>query len=738
MKYYGRKILLVGIVLFVLMLASLLMMSNALQDSSHFGRLYLGLLIFNALGLLSFIVLIALNLKRLIRQRRKQQPGARMTVRMVVMFTLLSVTPVLVVYYFSLDFLNRGIDNWFDLRVEQALDDSLELSRLSLDLRMRELLKQTEQLAEEFSRISASTVPFSFEIDELRARSGATEMTLLTRQGRIIFSSADDPTRMVPDRPNETILLQLQQGGSYTGLDTIRDSGLHIRVVVNVPEIGFANKRRIIQALFPVSEQINELANSVQTSFVKYKELSYLREQLKISFVIILTLVLLFSIFSTVWAAFYSARRLAEPVRDLAEGTRAVAEGDYETQLRVPSNDELGFLVASFNEMTRKIGQARDAANRSQYEAETQRAYLETVLEKLSSGVIVLDQDVKLRTANASADQILDVPLTKLTGHTLKQISLEHNEFEPFCQTIEKYLTTSKKDWREQLTIPRKNGHRIMMCSGTYLPSTQGSQNSHVIVFDDITALIQGQRNAAWSEMARRLAHEIKNPLTPIQLAAERLRHKYLRTMQQDDAEILDRLTNTIVQQVETMKEMVNSFSDYARSPELKPQTVDLNQLIEEVLDLYTNLNPNIKITAKLDTDIPLITADTSKIRQVLNNLVNNAFDACSLSKQSVLEISTHSVNISGQNVVEIRIKDPGPGISKDIMEHIFEPYVTTKTKGTGLGLAIVKKIVEEHDGTVWLENNEPGTGASAIIQLPTKLQKSEEKMNKNLNRDAV
>jgi len=731
MKHSGRTILYTGLILFILMLSSLLMMSNALQGSSHFGRFYLGLLIFNAIGLLTFIFLIILNFKRLTRQIRNRTPGAHMTVRMVTMFSLLSVIPVLVVYYFSLDFLNRGIDNWFDLRVEQALDDSLEISRLSLDLRMRELLKKTEQIAGEFSYIAASTVPFSFEIDELRERSGAEELTLLSRQGGIIFSSSDDTSHMIPDRPNETILLQLQQGVSYTGLDTIRDSGLQIRVVVNVPEIGIGNKRRIIQALFPVTERINELADSVQTSFIKYKELSYLREQLKISFVIVLTLVLLFSIFSTVWAAFYTARRLAEPVRDLAEGTKSVAEGDYETQLKVPSNDELGFLVASFNEMTRKISQARDEASRSQHEAETQRTYFKTVLGKLSSGVLVLDQDKTLRTSNASADQILNAPITNLIGQTLDQINDKYKHLEAFNNTIKEHLNNTDEDWREQIILPWKNNQRIMMCSGTSLPGTDEQQNSHVIVFDDITALVQGQRNAAWSEMAQRLAHEIKNPLTPIQLATERLRHKYLQTMDQDDAETLDRLTNTIVQQVETMKDMVNSFSDFTRPSELNTQTVDLNQLIEEVLDLYTNLNPNVKISVNLDENIPLVAADTGRIRQVLNNLVKNGFDACGHNKESTLKISTRGISFSDQDGVEIKIKDSGPGIDQDIIENIFKPYVTTKTKGTGLGLAIVRKIIEEHGGIVWLENNESNIGASAIIHLPVRLNKNKENMFK-------
>jgi len=716
MKRPGTLILYSGIILFACMLASLLMMSDALKDSSQFSRLYSGLLIFITVGLLALVSLIFLNLRHLIQQRRNQVPGTRMIVRMIAMFTALSVTPVLIVYLFSLDFLHRGVDSWFDLRVEQALDDSLELSRLSLDTRMRELLKQTDQMAEEISEISDAEMPF--EIDELRSRTNAKEVTLLNRQGGVITSSSEDTTSIIPDRPGDTILLQLQQGGSYTGLDNTITTGLHIRVVVNVPGVNVGKNSRIIQALYPISEEINALTNSIQTSYIKYKELSYLREQLKLSFVLILTLVLLFSLFATVWTAFYFSKRHVAPIKDMAEGTKAIAEGDYHTQIPVTSNDELGFLVASFNEMTQRIAQARDAASHSQHEAETQQAYLEAVLSRLSSGVLVFDKDKKLRTSNVSAGQILGMPIASLTGESLENICLQYNYLEPIRETILSHDNT-KQDWREQITLFGSSGRQILMCSGTPHSTTEDENEDYIIVFDDITELLQGQKNAAWSEMARRLAHEIKNPLTPIQLAAERLRHKYLHTMDQKDADTLDRLTNTIVQQVETMKDMVNTFSDYARTPEIKTQAVDINALMSEVLDLFTSLNQKAEIELDLEPHLPMVNADVSRLRQVFNNLLKNAFDACGDNTDSTLTITSECISTAGAKYVEISISDSGSGIAADIMEHIFEPYVTTKAKGTGLGLAIVKKIIEEHNGVVWLENNKDKPGVSAIIRLP-------------------
>ena len=725
-KRPGTLILYSGIVLFACMLASLLMMSDALKDSSQFSRLYSGLLIFTTVGLCALVTLIFLNLRHLIHQRRNHVPGTRMTVRMIGMFTALSVTPVLVVYLFSIDFLHRGIDSWFDLRVEQALDDSLKLSRLSLDIRMRELLKQTEQMAEEISEISDAEMPF--EIDELRTRSNAKEVTLLNRKGGIITSSSEDTTSVIPDRPSDTIILQLQQGGSYTGLDNVAKTGLHIRVVVNVSDISMGNNSRIIQALYPISDEINSLTNSIQTSYIKYTELSYLREQLKLSFVLILTLVLLFSIFATVWTAFYFSKRHVAPIRDMAEGTKAIAKGDYHTQIPVTSNDELGFLVASFNEMTQKIEQARDAASHSQTEAETQQAYLEAVLGRLSSGVLVLDQNKILRTSNVSAGQILGIPIDSVNGESLEQICTKYNYLEPLSETIQVH-SNAEQDWREQITFFGNSGRQTLMCSGTPHSLTQNENEGYIIVFDDITELIQGQKNAAWSEMARRLAHEIKNPLTPIQLAAERLRQKYLHSMDSADANILDRLTNTIVQQVETMKDMVNTFSDYARTPEIKAQAMDINALINEVMDLFTSLDQKTEVTMDLEPDLPMVNADISRLRQVFNNLLKNAFDACNINKNSVLNIASHCISNAGTEYVEIIIRDSGPGIAENILEHIFEPYVTTKTKGSGLGLAIVKKIIDEHNGVVWLENNQDKPGVSAIIRLPT-IQKQNDDTN--------
>ena len=712
-----RAMLAIGALLFCFMLASLLIMSKALQNSAQFDQLYSGLLIFNALGLLILVTLIAVNLHSLIRQTREKAAGARLTVRLVAMFVILAVTPVLILYYFSLDFLHRGIDSWFDLRVEQALDDSLNLSRLALDGRMKEILKQSEKIAEEIAMTDDALIPL--EIDRFRARSGAGELTVMGKQGAILASSSADTENFVPDSPDETVLFQVRQGNSYIGLDTTKNAGLSIRVVVNVPEPDLNAGGRIIHALYPVAQKVNELADSVQSAFVQYQELSYLREQIKLSFILILTMVLLFSIFSAVWAAFYSARKLAAPIRDLAEGTKSVAKGDYHTRLLVPGNDELGFLVASFNDMTRKLASARDAARQSQDEAEVQHKYLEAVLGRLSSGVLVLDSEKRLRTANISCGEILGVEINQLTGLSLSRIGQCYPRLEKLRRRFQAHLDAGDTDWGEQVALFGASGRQILMCRGTSIVLAREEVSVHVIVFDDITALLQGQRDAAWSEMARRLAHEIKNPLTPIQLAAERLQHKYHRASPEDREEMLDRLTTTIVNQVETMKAMVNTFSEYARPPVMAPERVDLNLLIEEVAELYKSAEPAVSITLDLKQDLPLITADPRKLRQVFNNLLNNALEADRRAESMALSISTSRVSESAMDYIETRIRDSGEGISEDIIATLFEPYVTTRRQGTGLGLAIVKKTVEEHGGQVLANNNADGPGACLTIRLP-------------------
>jgi len=711
------------VVVVLLVLASLTLVSKATHGSTRFSELYSLLLVVNLLALLTLAGLILWNLVRLLRQVRRRRAGALLTVRMVTIFVLLSVTPVLVIYYFSLEFLHRGIDSWFDVRVERALNDSLELSRAALGLRMRELLKQTEVIGSDLS--IAAHDKLANMVEDARRRSGATELTLVGPKGNILATANVDPATIVPDRPNDAILLQLRRSGSYIGLDPVGDAGLYVRVVVKVAADIPSRGSRALQALYPVTKRINELADNVQAAFAKYRELAYLREPLKTSFTLTLSLVLLLSLLTSVWAAFFSARRLVAPLRNLAKGTRAVAAGDFDTRLRGSGSDDVGFLVDSFNRMTGELGRAREEMHRSQAQLESQRAYLDTVLSRLSSGVLTLDPAARLVTANDAAETILGVPLATAQGMTLAALCDAHPHLAPInAQVMSNFGRGSdatepdQRDWRAQTVISGPRGRQVLMCSGTLLPDTQHGRAGQVVVFDDVTTLIDAQRNAAWSEVARRLAHEIKNPLTPIQLSAERLRYKYMRRLDAGDEQTFDRLTRTIVQQVEAMKSMVNAFSDYARSPHMRHEPVDLNALIVDIVELYRASHTEARISATLDPELKrLSAADPDRLRQLLHNLVKNALEAQDLKVPEV-RIITRALTDTGRRFIELSVSDCGPGFDREMIERVFEPYVTSKRKGTGLGLAIVRKIAEEHSGAVGARNLPEG-GACITVRLP-------------------
>ncbi len=696
---------------------SLYLLNSATQNPDRFDELYPTLLVISGAELVILIIMIGANLARLIRQYRNRATGSRLSVRLIVMFVILSMAPVLVVYYFSVVFLSRGIDNWFDVRVDSALDSAIKLSRASLDERKRERLKTAQRLASELAAIPNTQTPFM--LDYLREQTDADELTLLTLSGRIIASSSINPTIIIPNQPHSSILQQLRQGHSYVGVDPMRDGELYIRVVVPVSQPDQTLDQRVLHGLFPVATRISDLALAVQTGYAQYEELSYMREPLKFSFILTLSLVLLLTLFSAFWAAFHSARRLVAPIALLAVGTRMVSAGEYGKRLPLPftSKDELGVLVNSFNDMTQKIAEARDEAAQSQHRAEEQQAYLEAVLGRLSSGVLVLDQTYNLRIVNAAANQILDFDLGQFTRLNIDEISERYPLFSHFANAVTSHLKAGDKEWREEVTFFGATGRQVLMCRGTQLLG-EGHMTDHVIVFDDITALIQAQRDSAWGEVARRLAHEIKNPLTPIQLSAERLRHKYLATMEPQDATVLDRATHTIVQQVEVMKEMVKAFSDYARSPKLKLKKIDLNRLIEEVLDLYGTNDAQTPISMQLEPKLPLLEADSGRLRQLLLNLITNALELRDDDRPVNVTVATKVVSMEGVYLLELSVSDDGPGIPTPLLGRLFEPYVTTKPKGSGLGLAIVKKIVEEHGGAIRAANNSHA-GACFSIHFP-------------------
>ncbi|MBT2987449.1 MAG: HAMP domain-containing protein [Candidatus Thiodiazotropha sp. (ex Ctena orbiculata)] len=706
----------VGLLL-ILLLVSLHLMSSAVQNSAELSRYFVPLLIFNLAGMFVLFVLISYNSIRLIRQYLRHSAGSRLTLRMVLIFTLIALLPVGVVYYYSFSFLQGGIDSWFDVQIDQAMQDARDLAQASLSLNQRVWLKYTEQQLLTIEDTSESAL--SLTIAKLRQQSGALELSLSDPAGQIIAYSNAVADELAPAKPDDYIMQRLREGNSYVGLAREKDE-LMIRVAMADP----LGRPYIIQGLYPASERVSVLSEKLEVAYNRYNELSFLRQSLKRNFSLTLFLVLMFAMLSAVWAAFFSARRMVAPIANIAAGTKAVAEGDYDRRLPVPRRaDELAFLVASFNTMTRRIRQARDQAAESQREVEGQRAYLETVLARLSSGVLTFNAQHKMRTANPAAEKILGINFNRLIDLPLQALALESPILRQFVEGLEAPLRQVDKEWRGELILYGGEGRKVLICRSTPFAQPNG-RVGHIVLFDDVTALIRAQRDAAWGEVARRLAHEIKNPLTPIQLSAERLRHKYLKDMPDKDAEVLDRATHTIVQQVEAMKSMVNDFSEYARPPQMELKPIKPDTLIGEIVDLY-RATKGVKFEIDLSANDARIEADPLRIRQVVHNLVKNAVEALEGANKGKVSLVSRVLSRDDHPFYELRVEDNGPGFAEAMIQQLFEPYVTSKPKGTGLGLAIVKKIVEEHGGIIWAENCDKG--ACMVMQLPMLLDLTRE-----------
>jgi len=699
-----------------LALAALFLLSQTAQNSDQFNRLHNSLLVINIAGVLILFLLFVGNLGRLVREYRTHVPGAKLKARIVTMFIGLAALPLLVVFYFSTQFINQGIDTWFNVEVEKGLNNALELTDAVLNIRQREHLIETREIARRLGQVSDRQL--LFELSTLRRDSGASELTLFGDSNRIIATSSDSSAGTLPKPLPDEVLLQLQQERPFVSLDPLDDGSYEIRTAWVVTAPGRADPVGILLSHFPVTERLGRMANSVEMSNTEYHRLLYLRGPLKSTFTLTLTVVLLLSLLAAIYGAFVLARRLVAPIQALVAGTRAVAKGDFDMRLPQPSKDEIGFLVSSFNDMTQRLASARREASLSQALVEAERRNLEVILARLSTGVVALDSDLRIRSANQASGAILNVDLENRVGELLVDVAENEPLLEQFVDVAQVHLAAGETEWREQIVLRGEVGRRVLTCACTTLPGDEDRPAGYVVVFDDITALLQAQRDAAWGEVARRLAHEIKNPLTPIQLSAERMRRKYLDTMNPDDAQVLDRATHTIVQQVESMKEMVNAFSDYARAPDMDIERFDVAELAHEVVDLYRAQESSVTIAVQVDPTMPRLEADIGRIRQILHNLIRNSIEALETQNDGEIELSVSAGEYEGIDVINIRVEDNGPGFETGAIAQVFDPYVTSKPKGTGLGLAIVKKLVEEHAGTIRASNRREG-GAVISIRLP-------------------
>ncbi|OUR83492.1 ATPase [Cycloclasticus sp. 46_120_T64] len=697
------------------LLFSLYLMSHATQSSSQFNSLFSTLLLINIIGSLILFGLLVSNTLRLWRQFKNKTIGSRITAKVVLLFFAISVIPTGIVFYFSNQLLHQSIDSWFDAKIDNAVQDSLSLSRRSLDNRTLSLMKETRQLANQLE--NESDMLLSLTLASLREESNANELSVFSKQGQIIATTNLDPGVLLPNAPDPEMLLLAKQNGEFVSLEPSPHDGLIVRTLI---EIKHSSPKRYLQAIYTVPEDLSELASSVENAYTAYQEFNYLRGSLKFSFTLTLSMVLMFSLLAASWASFVFARELIEPIRQLVRGTQDVAAGNYEKKLTVERQDELGFLVNSFNDMTVRIASARQQATTAQREAEAQHAYLKTILSHLSNGVLGFDLSLRLKMVNHGAGQILDCPLSACIEYSLTDIAVKFPELQGFSELLIDKFSSSKAQWHHEHAFTIKQQNKTLLLKGAPLYAADQRITGYVLVFDDMTPIIQSQRNAAWSEVAQRLAHEIKNPLTPIQLSAERLQRKLQGKLDPADDKLLAKSTNTIIHQVSAMKSMVDDFSDFARPPKSNPQSIHIDQLIDDISGLYRGQIKQLKL--HIDPAIPAIFADPIRLRQVLINLIKNAQEAINDMQNGQVDISVSHLN--ELQSVQICIADNGLGVDNSMLTQIFEPYTTSKDKGTGLGLAIVKKIIEEHGGSISLKPIQP-QGANFIIQLPVMTDKS-------------
>ncbi len=693
----------------------LFLLATAGANTEFLERLYRWLIAFNVVFVLFLLVVVGFLLWRLSRRLKARVFGSRLALRLLTVFSLMAILPGVLVYGISVQFLGKSIESWFDVKVDQALEGGLNLGQTMLDNLLEELEKKAKATALTLSESSAS--PLS-ALNQLLIQSQIQEATLFNQEGKAIAFSSIDDIALFPEIPNAAAMRHIRMQKNYSAVESIPGKGMYLRVLVPVNVLNLDDDIRVLQVLQQVPRLLAENAEIVQIGYRNYQELTLSRQGLTRLYGVTLTLVLFLALFSALAAAFLISEKLSAPLGMLAEGTRAVAQGDFSRRHRVQSNDELGILTESFNLMTEQLEVARVTAQRNQQEIENARAYLESILANLSSGVMVFDEKLHISTVNRSAEQILQIPLNNLVGLTIEECAEKEARLRMLATEIRRGFNSAEMgDWQRQVLHFSESKDQILLLRGSHLPQVAGGG---VVVFDDITSLLQVQRTVAWGEVARRLAHEIKNPLTPIRLSAERMQHKLMGKLTGQDAKILQRSTETIVNQVEALKKMVNEFSEYARIPELELYQLDFNRLIHEVLALYETANTQSershgsKIILELTADPSLIRGDPTRLRQVIHNLLQNAQDALVDIVDPTITVRTEIL----PNGIQFSVSDNGKGFAEQIKAQVFEPYVTTKAKGTGLGLPIVKKIIDEHNGTIQIENTQPH-GAKVTIVLP-------------------
>ncbi len=754
----------------------LFLLASASENSAAFDKHYPWLFGLNALAAIALLALVSMLLVRLYKRYKRGVFGSRLTARLVLLFAVVGILPGAVIYTVSVQFVSRSIESWFDVRVESALEAGLNLGRSALDTSLTDLSSKARSTALELSDLSDATL--ITELSHLREQGRTIEATVVNGSGGVIASVGTRLGQLVPDLPTAAMVRQARTSRGFAAIESTGDgsdatpssiepaaarapaasaetSGLRLRVVVSIPApsnaLALQSEARFLQFLQPVPSYLAINAEALRAAYSEYQERSLARTGLRKIYLVTLTLTLLLAIFGAIASAFIIATDLAQPLLLLAEGTKAVAEGDLSPRPLVTTSDELGTLMKSFNDMTHQLLDARDAVETNRAQLENAKAYLESVLANMSAGVMVLDSQFRLVTCNDSVERILHHDFAPHLGTALSDIEGLHGFADIITGAFSSQNAQSaavgndelQRHWQRQIEIPRSiasmqdgddMGDIALLARGSRLPVESGT--GYVVVFDDISEVISAQRSIAWGEVARRLAHEIKNPLTPIQLSAERMQMKLEAKLAPADAAILNKSTTTIVNQVTAMKQMVDDFRDYAKTPPAILSSLNLNALITEILGLYIGDDERDIIETALADDLPLVMGDATQLRQVIHNLLQNAQDAAMERLHAPaaapgelpaaaprIDVVTEQINYRSSDnqvraAVRLSISDNGPGFAPKILARAFEPYVTSKPRGTGLGLAMVKKIIDEHGGRIDIQNQSEAHGAKISILL--------------------
>ncbi len=688
---------------------------------------YFGVLYWINIAVAGLLLLLIVGLaSRLLWRLRQRRFGSRLLFKLATVFVLVGVLPGAVIYVVSYQFVARSIETWFDVKVERALDSGLNLGRTTLDVMLADLQAKGRNVASQVIDAHGAVAPV--ELEQLLQQLGVEQATVFDSNGNVLATAGGNPFALVPDLPGNESMRQLRLMGQLSSVEggddgiTGENLNLKLRVVVPLParSLLLPGHQRYLMLVQNVPSAISRSALEVQRAYAEYQERALGREGLRRMYISTLTLTLFLAVFAAVLMAVLLGNQLARPLLLLADGMKAVAGGDLRPRPELQSADELGTLTRSFNDMTAQLAEARQQAETSRQALEASRAYLQSVLDNLSAGVLVLGEGMRLTLANPSATRVLRLPLQGAIGRTIDSVE----SLKPFAAAMDAAFqelagSGGADHWLKQIDYTPQGSEAALTLLVRGARLTLPGQAAAVVVFDDISELISAQRSLAWGEVARRLAHEIKNPLTPIQLSAERLQMKLESKLAGADRDMLGRATNTIVNQVTAMRRMVDEFRDYARTPTSELAPMDLNALVGDVLNLYSGMlardgEEALLVRAELAQELPCIEGDATQLRQVIHNLLQNALDAVAGQAHREVCIRTETFRSANSGVQRVRLSvvDSGPGFSEKIIARAFEPYVTTKARGTGLGLAVVKKIAEEHHARVEVQNLPTSTQA--------------------------